>query len=72
MIEKYLKAGNKCPISGVELSETDLLNVQGRKRKVKMNEIAYVIDTVTKTVLKIFSEVGVEVIESISKSELKE
>ena len=33
LIEKYLKAGNKCPISGVELAETDLLHVQGKRRQ---------------------------------------
>ena len=35
LIEKYLKAGNKCPISGVELLETDLLSVQGKKCLLK-------------------------------------
>ena len=29
LIEKYLAAGGKCPISGMDLSETDLLPVQG-------------------------------------------
>lgn len=29
LIEKYLTAGGKCPISGVDLNETDLLSVQG-------------------------------------------
>lgn len=34
LIEKYLKVGNKCPISGVELAETDLLSVQGEERTI--------------------------------------
>ena len=29
LIEKYLTAGGKCPISGMDLSESDLLPVQG-------------------------------------------
>ena len=34
LIEKYLKVGNKCPVSGVELAETDLLSVQGEERTI--------------------------------------
>jgi pre-mRNA-processing factor 19 len=31
LIEKYLKADSKCPITGVELSDQDLLSVQVNK-----------------------------------------
>jgi hypothetical protein len=38
LIEKYLKVGNKCPISGVELTETDLLSVQGETERERERE----------------------------------
>jgi hypothetical protein len=46
LIEKYLKVGNKCPISGVELAETDLLGVQGERKEGERGRDRWVDDVI--------------------------
>jgi pre-mRNA-processing factor 19 len=55
LIEKYIKDNGKCPVTGNDLNEEDLLSVKGRHRICNSSYSSYVIGSLFEALQSTFS-----------------